>query len=189
MKTKLLIIALLSTLYACHTTKTVESKNDIKTETLASTRKDEKQILNTASNSQTGTKAVSDRIIKQMDQMQSVCNSKLVIYDTSKPIDLKTGKPPILSESTTCYSKNNEKNRSITTNTKVEEIKESNFEGQLFKEQKQKKVETKKLIDKSKVTETSTYDSITFYLGWLVMFVLIALAIWLYIHFNKRLFI
>ena len=78
---KIFFIVLLTTLCSCHTVKTTtdnSAKSKVDLENLA--------VENT------------DNSIEKVEEVKTECGSHLITYDTSKPVDAKTGRPPIQSE-------------------------------------------------------------------------------------------
>ena len=78
---RILFIVLLSALCSCHTVKTT-------TDNSAKAKVDlESSYIENADNS-----------IEKTEEVKTECGSRLITYDTSKPVDVKTGRPPIQSE-------------------------------------------------------------------------------------------
>ena len=78
---RILVFILLTTLCSCHTVKTTTNNS-------AKSKADLENLdVENAENS-----------IEKVEEVKTECASHLITYDTSKPIDVKTGRPPIQSE-------------------------------------------------------------------------------------------
>ena len=78
---RILFIVLLTALCSCSTVKTTSDK-------FAKTKVE-------AENSSTEN---ADNSFQKIDEVKTESGSHLITYDTSKPVDVKTGRPPIQSE-------------------------------------------------------------------------------------------
>lgn len=93
------LIALLAVFifFACATTKKVEetsTKAEVKTETEVTKKVDEQQQLDVKDKTETAT----DKTIEQNMGLSEELESRLITYDTSKPVDPLTGRSPVKSE-------------------------------------------------------------------------------------------
>lgn len=177
MKTKLLIIALVSLLYSCNlfrnTTTEISKKKDIKTETEVSKKAEEKTELKKDSSANTDTKIEHYATKKQIDKMIAEWSENYTVYDTSKPVDKTTGKPPIQSERIINYKSDKQTNKTIKENSTVDNKQEINLKVDSSIQKKSKKESLVKTSDKSE-TETST--SIPWW-KWLVVGMIITLFV------------
>jgi hypothetical protein len=78
---RIFFIVLLTTLCSCHTVKTT-------TDNFAKSKVD---VENSSAEN-------VDNSIEKVEEVKTECGSHLITYDTSKPVDVKTGRPPIQSE-------------------------------------------------------------------------------------------
>ena len=78
---RIFIIVLLTTLSSCHTVKT----------TTDNSAKSKVDLENSFAEN-------ADNTIEKVEEVKTECGSHLITYDTSKPVDFKTGRPPIQSE-------------------------------------------------------------------------------------------
>ena len=139
---KIIYLLVIILFFACTAKKSVQKSN---TEQNTEQRND---IADTKESQTEATKTVID---------QSKANTKLVVkttnYDTSKPIDPSTGKPPISSETTTTQeeSTNSNVNTEVNSNKKEEA---SHLDKS--KANAQSKEETK-VVEKPKPTDWKPY--------------------------------
>ena len=139
---KILYLLVIILFFACTTKKSVQKSN---TEQNTEQSND---ISDTRASQLESKKKVID---------QSKANTKLVVkttnYDTSKPIDPATGKPPVSSETTTTQEEftNNDVNTEVNTNKKEEAAHKDKS-----KANAQSKEETK-VADKSRPTNWKFY--------------------------------
>ena len=78
---RILFIVLLTTFCSCHTVKT----------TTDNSAKSKVDLENSFAEN-------ADITIKKVEEVKTECGSHLITYDTSKPVDINTGRPPIQSE-------------------------------------------------------------------------------------------
>ena len=125
MKKILLLIALLPLLFSCKTpAKLADSSH--------TTIKDKTQ-LNIEEKHETKEQTTTVSMLESVEQSTVIEETKLIEYDTDKPIDLNTGKPPVKSE---------------------QETKKTTTTGKQVKEQAQATTDTAEKIgnsDKSKI--------------------------------------
>ena len=148
---RILFIVLLTALYSCHTVKTTtdnSAKSKVDLENLA--------IEN------------ADNSIEKVEEVKTECGSHLITYDTSKPVDAKTGRPPIQSE--------------LVTEQKSWRESQSNYK---IKSQITNKQKSHLKIDSNNQT---TEKPVVDWRLWVVLAFLILVAVWLGLHFRMRLF-
>ncbi len=148
---RILVFILLTTLCSCHTIKTTtdnSAKSKVDLENLA--------IEN------------ADNSIEKVEEVKTECGSRLITYDTSKPVDVKTGRPPIQSELMTEQKSWSENQSNAKSKSKITSKQKSNL----------------KTESNNQTTQSRTFD----WRLWVVLALFVIVAIWLGLHFRMRLF-
>ena len=125
---KIFILLVATLLYSCGLFKqatTSTTKSDVKTEVEQSVDKSENKTVNTIKNTDIDINTAAYATKEQIDRMIAEWSVDYTVYDTSKPIDSITGKPPVLSESKIKYKSdrhavNSEANTTNTTDKSKE---------------------------------------------------------------------
>ena len=190
MKSKLTIIFLLFTVYSCSlfrtTTKETNQKNDIKNETEVSKKADEKTDLKKDSSADTNTKIEHYATKEQIDKMIAEWSENYTVYDTSKPVDKTTGKPPVQSERIINYKSDKQNNNTQKVNSTVDKQEKNNLNVNSSKQSKTNSDSIAKLTDKSKA-DTSNEEGTTNWKLWFGLGVGSVIAVWLWFKYGKRL--
>jgi hypothetical protein len=190
MKEKLTIICLLFLLYSCNlfrtTTNETNQKNDIKTETDISKKADEKIDLIKDSSANTNTKIDHYATKEQIDKMIAEWSENYTVYDTSKPVDKTTGKPPVQSERIINYKSDKQNNNTQKVNSTVDKQEINNLKVDSSKQLKTNSDSIAKLTDKSE-TDTSNKEGATNWKLWFGLGIASVIAIYLAIRYGKNL--
>jgi hypothetical protein len=156
MKSKLTIIFLLFILYSCsifkNTTKEIEIKNDVKTETAINKNVESKGSTKIVLDSGVITKTHKEATKEQIARMVAEWHEDYTVYDTSRSVDNKTGKYPILSEKKSYFTVHSESENSTKQNEIINKDKKVNLKVDSTKTTSLKEDITSKVIDKSKVS-------------------------------------
>lgn len=129
-------------------------KNDIQSSTDISISSDETQNTDSVDSTHVDTKSASDKVFDQMDDMNASWSTSVISYDTNKPIDIATGKPPILSESITTYNSDSHKENKAIDKSKVDVIDNSVKRSNTTKDTKAKtNISTKTKDESSTITK------------------------------------
>jgi DNA polymerase III gamma/tau subunit len=156
---KLFILVMACTLHSCCLFKRAaepDHKTNIKSDTEVSTDTDETQNTDSIDSTQVSTKSVSDQTFDQLEQYNASWSTSVVSYDTSKPIDINTGKPPILSESTTTYNADSHKENKTVDKSKTDIVDKSVKKSNTTTNTKVKSKISIKVVDKSSTSTQST---------------------------------
>ena len=190
MKSKLTIILLIFLLYSCSlfrtSTKEVSIKNDIKAETDVSKKTEEKTELKKDSSVSAETKFDGKTNQQESENIGVDWSEDFTLYDTTKPVNPITGKPPILSERRRNYKSDKQKNRSASKNILVDKKQSTNLKVDLSKQLKAKSDITAKLSDKSK-SDTTNKEESTNWKMWYGLGFASLIAVRLAIRFGKKL--
>ena len=186
MKHTLLIFILIFALCSCNLFKrTVEvtTKNEHKEEIEVSKTIDENkdQKKDSTSNTETATHAIATK--EQIAKMVAEWSEKDITYDTNKPVDEKTGKPPVLSEKVITYKSNNQTSNEVKEDLSVDKHEKINLKVDSNDETKTKLDSTHKSSDKIKTTSKNTETSSSW---WKWLLVGIILSIVGFIYFKLR---
>lgn len=172
---KLLLIVLICFFVSCIPwKKTVKTKEDVKITTNVELKIDSQAVEKKDIRSEKFTELELKKIEEKTDEF----NSHLILYDTDKPVDEKTGRPPIKVELIQSKKSNNKA---------VEEKKKSDKE--ITIDRSKNKVDVKKAVTskvketkKIKVDERSGFNSVYVYL----IVVIVVFGICLYFEFVKK---
>ncbi|MEI6752337.1 MAG: hypothetical protein WCK78_04140 [Paludibacter sp.] len=143
--------------------KPVQQITKIKTDSVVSatvhaqTSVEQHQTTNVQENSAITAKTESEKSIIELDTDKSVISGTLVVYDTSKPVDERTGKPPIKSELSWTHNKDIERKytQSQNFNTSVNQKKDLNAEQVIASKAKEEIKSKSKSEVKTEITEKS----------------------------------
>ena len=123
------ILLITSLLWSCGLFKqssTSTTKSDVKTEVEQAVDKSENKTVNTIKNTDIDINTATYATKEQIDRMIAEWSVDYTVYDTSKPIDSITGKPPVLSERNIKYKSDNQAvNSSINTTNATDKSKEN----------------------------------------------------------------
>ena len=171
MKTKLPLIILIFALNSCNLVKrTAEttSKSEHKEETVVSKTIDESKDQKKDSTANTETKTHTYATKEQIAKMVAEWSENVVTYDTSKPVDKITGKPPVLSEKTICYKSDIQTNEDTKVNSVVAKNEKVNLQVETKDETKTKLDSTHKSSNKENSTSKTIVGTSVPWWKWLL---------------------
>lgn len=189
MKSKLTIICLLFVLYSCSlfrtTTTETKQKNDITKETEVSKNTESVQTQHAASQSEIGTKNISNSVFNQLEYLEGDFSETDTTYDTSQPPD-SFGKHPVINVKTKLYHIHKKKDTNTKEQSQLVTNEKENAQVDLSKYLFAKSDSIAKLTDKSK-SDSSNKEGFTNWRLWFGMGVGSVIAIVLAIKFGKKL--
>jgi hypothetical protein len=118
-KSKLLALLVLFIFVACAGTKKVTTdkvSTEVKKETQLEKKTETKESGSVSDKSTSKIDSTAIKSLEQIEKLTSLFESRLKTYDTSKPVDPKTGTPPLVSE--LIISNNTTKDIKQTDNSK-----------------------------------------------------------------------
>lgn len=110
---KLIALLIAFVFFACAGVKKTEKiavKESVKAQTELSKKVDKVQNLKVISQ----TEVANNKSIEEIEKLSENLETRLITYDTDKPVDVSTGKPPVKSERITTYVKSSQKDNKIT---------------------------------------------------------------------------
>lgn len=176
MKNTLYILLSIVLFCSCNQVKTLQ-KTNVKTneKTLVDNSKDvdEKKTLSVSENVEKSTDVKNNQNVNEYSETET----KIINYDTSKPIIPETGKPPILSETTITNKKGSEKNNNTVAKTTQKSVSKTDYKDNLEITEHSIKKDDKTQVEKIEIKKAPVLTRI-------IIYVLIACFIWLFIKFK-----
>jgi len=177
---KLLALLILFVFVACSTVKkttTSNIKEVVKSDTEVSKNTEAKQTSNFTDKSN----IVESKTIAQADLDSSECDTRIIDYDTNKPIVDGTGKPPVLRETVISNRKHVKKLATITDKKDEQKNVQSNYTMLLKSNIDSMQHINTSLISKTETKETPVPNN---WLKWLLSGIVICLAVGLFLKFK-----
>lgn len=162
MKTKLFLFLSLLLLISCNTQKRVTENVTQKQQTEAEVKKEStvNESLTTAQNTavKTDSSGVKTSTIQEVNNQEM--ETKTTVFDTSKPVDPKTGRPPVASESTTTTKSVSTKNAATNEKSGLKKSEDASSETDWNKKIKEAvdsaMKANEKVIANTEIVETQT---------------------------------
>ena len=158
MKSKLIIMLLVFVLYSCNlfrnTSNEIKIKNDIQTETVINKNVESKGTTKIVLDSGVITNTHKEATKDQIARMVAEWHEDYTVYDTSKTVDNKTGKYPILSEKKSYFTVHSESENSDNEKELTSKDKKVNLQVDSTSQINSKLDSTVNITDNSKTSTT-----------------------------------
>lgn len=177
MKNILFILFSIVLLCSCNQVRTLQKTNvntDVKSVVDISKKVDEEKTLSVSDNVEISADVKND----QRENEYSETETKVINYDTSKPIVPQTGKPPILSETTIINKKGSEKNNNSVAKTTQKSVNQTEYKDNSEITEHNIKKDDKTQVEKIEIKKEPIL------LTRIIIYALIACFIWIIIKFK-----
>jgi len=181
-KHKLLAIVVLFIFVACAGTKKTTKENfssEVKTSANVQKTSSDQEASKTVDISTIKTDSSVIKALQKLEKLTEQYNASVKNYDTSKPVDPVTGKPPLASEMVISNNKTSDLNltNNVKTNVNKDEKKDISVD---YKKLVQQAVDSvMKASSKKHATTEMVKETVSWWWVWLIAGALIMVVIWL----------
>ena len=184
---KIILFLALIILAGCSGTKkitTSDLKSNIDTKTEVSKNTEVKESGKTVDKSTAVVDSSAQKYLAQIEKLTAQYEARLRTYDTSKPINPKTGTPPIASDLTITNKTDNSKETNQGETSQIKKAQNTDVEIDYKLELQQRIDSLQKLNANLKSNTESKEVPVSYWWFWILIGILIPVLVWFIVKFD-----
>ena len=186
MKKVILFLALII-LAGCSGTKkitTSDLKSNIDTKTEVSKNTEVKESGKTVDKSTAVVDSSAQKYLAQIEKLTAQYEARLRTYDTSKPINPKTGTPPIASDLTITNKTDNSKETNQGETSQIKKAQNTDVEID-YKLELQQRIDSLQKVNANLKSNTESKEvPVSYWWFWILIGILIPVLVWFIVKFD-----
>ncbi len=180
----LLLIVFLTACSGIRNTNKSDVKSNIDTKTEVSKNTEVKESGKTVDKSTALIDSSAQKYLAQIEKLTAQYEARLRTYDTSKPIDPKTGTPPIASDLTITNKTDNSKETNQGETSQTNKSQNTDIETE-YKLELQQRIDSLQKVNANLKSNTENKEvPVSYWWFWVLIGILIPILVWFIVKFN-----
>jgi uncharacterized protein YcfL len=184
---KIILFLALIILAGCSGTKkitTSDLKSNIDTKTEVSKNTEVKESGKTVDKSTAVVDSSAQKYLAQIEKLTAQYEARLRTYDTSKPINPKTGTPPIASDLTITNKTDNSKETNQGETSQIKKAQNTDVEID-YKLELQQRIDSLQKVNANLKSNTESKEvPVSYWWFWILIGILIPVLVWFIVKFD-----